>query len=247
MTFNFDPSAGSTNAVCVSGDWIPILLGLLSEGDTDEFWKVFASIRGDTFDSDYAYLGRSGLAQIMGAFGRGEFIDEGCVDNSPGTPLPVYGTLYSKAYSFAGSTVPTGWTVTRGTPDTLGLKTANFHAGPGWLRSIGATLALAVQCHPVSYLHTSYMNLSPLANVPLFLGGYFFSGNSRLSAQSEPLPEGGTWNMQITNTLQAATANQVQVNIQIDSLRTGESDLLGDAWLQSLQLYAYSSLGNPFP
>lgn len=247
MTFNFDPSAGLTNAVCVSGDWIPILVGLLSEGDTDEFWKVFASIRGDTFDSDYAYLGRSGLAQIIGAFGRGEFIEEGCVDNSPGTPPPVYGTLYSKHYSFLGSSVPTGWTVLRGTPESAGIKVADANVAGGWERRISISLALAVQCHPFTFLQTAYMNVSPVASAPISLSGFAFSGNTRLVYQTEPLPEAGTWNMQISNSLQAASANQVFATIRIDSGKSNSADLLGECWLESIDVQAYSAIGNPFP
>jgi len=247
MPFNFDPSAGLTKSVCISAEWLPLIAGLLGEGDNTDFWRKFAEIRGDTFDSDYAYFGRSSLAQIIGALGRGDLVEDNCADNEPGAIAPVYGTLYTHSYSFLASNVPTGWTINRGTPSSAGVKSADFHAGPGWNRRVTATLALSVQCHAFQYLHTMSMNLSPVASNVFALFGFFFSGGGRTTAQIDPLPEAGTWNMQLNSTLQAANSNQVLINCQIDDYKTNQADLLGDCWLQYVDLMAYSSLGDPFP
>jgi len=243
---NPDPTIGPSFTLCVGDTWRPPIVGLLEEMCETTFWEQYYEHWGVLPDYDVIEDYKSGAAQIIGRIGVNA-LEEGCTDLEPSTVPPTYGTLYSKHYTFVGSVVPTGWTVIRGTPQASGLHSAHFHAGAGWLSAVSVVLALAHPCHAVSYLHTSYMNLSPLANVPLFLGGFFLSGNSRMSSQSEPIPEAGTWNMQINDSLQAATANQVQCVIQVDSLRTGESDLLGECWLQSVDVSAYSSSGNPFP
>jgi len=221
-------------------------VGVLEPMLEHAFWLAYAEKLGVIADDDDIRALEHGIARIINRIGV-EAVDDGCPDLEPSTVPPEYGTLYSKHYTFVGSAVPSGWTVIQGSPEATGLHTANFNSTAGWNRRVTARLDLAFPCHALNYLHTSYMNVSPLANVPLFLGGYQLGGSERLAAQCEPLPEAGTWNMRINNALQAASANQVLVLIQVDSGRTGSSDLLGECWLQSVDLQAYSAAGNPFP
>ena len=243
---NPDPGIGPSFTLCVGDTWRPPIIGLLEDMLTHRFWEEYAEKLGVVVNDDDIRGLEHGVARIINRIGV-EAVEDGCADLEPSTVPPEYGTLYSKHYTFVGSNVPSGWTVIRGTPQGSGLHSADFNATSGWQRRATAELTLSYQCHALTYLHTSYMNLSLLANSPLFLGGYFFGSGGRLAAQSEPLPEAGTWNMQISNALQAATANKVLVLIQVDYGKPGQSDLLGECWLQSVDLEAYSPFGNPFP
>lgn len=243
---NPDPSIGPSWTLCVGDTWRPPIVGLLEEMCDTGYWEQYFEKWGVL--PDYALIEdyKSGAARIIGRIGINA-LDEGCTDLEPSTVPPSYGTQYSKHYSFVASNVPTGWTVIRGTPESSGLRCANFHATTGWHRRVTAQLALVAQCHAVQYLHTVYMNASPVGVNQLFSGGFMFSGNARTYAQMDQLPEAGTWNLQLNSTLQAANSNQVLTLVQVDDLKTNSADLLGDCWLQSVDVIAYSPSGNPFP
>lgn len=246
MSLPSDPGVGPSWSLCVSDTWRPNIAGLLSEMQDREYWLQQAAILGISVSDAELQLLTDGASRIINRMCV-EYSPDGCSDlEPPSGGIPAFGTVYSKTYSFLLSALPTGWTLNRGTQSAGGLHSSDFHGGSvGWQRRVTATLSLLQPAHARICNPTYLINSSFLVNNAFFLGGFFQSAGGRLTLQCG-YPDVATWSPTIAGQQVYATANQVQMNFQVDE-KVSQADLLGEAWLRTVYVEASSTTGNPFP
>lgn len=244
---NPDPGIGPSFTLCVGYTWREDFAGLLGEMLYNEYWQDRAAITGDTLTDEDLLALTDGAHRILNRICQPTDEEDGCEDLEPsGGGVPDFGTVYSKTYSFTGSSVPTGWTVSSGNPESAGLGDKDLNLGSvGWQRRISCTLALNNQCHPRIAQPTVILVASDIASNEFFQMQYRLSSASRLSIQAL-FPEVATWTPTLFAHQVYGEADNFQFVLQLDE-QVSSASLTGSANLVNIYLEASSTDGNPFP